>query len=251
MKKQIVILIVALVVFVSSTTVVLINSRLPKGIESVPEVTTMVVSEEEYTKEHEIGDRTTEAIISSEKFTTEMVIDDIDVTEHMTEEVVTESATSSKPGTECITTTQYSSPETQGQSTNNTTNHNSNAGQSSNAASSGANNPPTIIVISEPSSTEAEKQWVPPVTEMVWVVDREEYTETYPVYEMVPAERCHGCGGIFYTADDLYAHIDASAYDNCGGYTYEPQTVEVGTTEITYPEEGHWEPVVIEEGYWK
>lgn len=239
MKKQIVILIVALIVFVSSTTVVLLTNRIPKGTENIPDVTTIATSEEENTKEQVIGDRTTEAITASEKITTEMVLEDINEGDELKVDGKTDS-TSIKPGPseEEIQTSSAAAATNSG-------NNNPQTTQASNAEGAGPNN-------NVPTTTEAEKVWVPPVTEMVWVVDQEAYSETYPVYETVDAIRCTNCGGLFYSGDSYTEHIDANHYDDCGGSWYaDPQTIQTGTTEEHYPEEGHWEPVVIEEGYWR
>lgn len=221
-KRNIIILIVALVLLISSTTVCLVNvlGNRDKGAgNKVNGASEEMVADTE--------EKTTSA--TTEKVTTEKA-----TAEEMTtsEKTTTESSTSSKPkDTEEVTT----------ETVVNTT-------QSTEAPSTTQSAQATTQA---PATTEKEKVWHPPVTEMVWIVDEEAYTETIPVYETVPAVRCHGCGQIFYSQESIDAHGDESAYDNCGGYSSDYQQVQVGTTEVYHEEEGHWESVVVQEGYWE
>lgn len=108
---------------------------------------------------------------------------------------------------------------------------------------------------SEPSKpAEPEKQWNEPVYEDCWVVDQAAWDEVIeePVYEMVERCICNQCGADI--TSDPWGHLEQSAISggNCGGYHSDWQQVQTGTTTRTihHDEQGHYEPVLVQEGYW-
>lgn len=226
-RNKIIILVVALVMLIATGTVCLANvlgkEEPSAGASNSTEVFVVDDNTEAKTTEVESADKTTEQTATTEEKGT-------------TEKATTESATSAKPKDN--DTTSAAAPTTT------QTVHTSSG--TAPAATESVNQTTTTQ-----ATTEKEKVWHEPVIEMVWVVDKEAYTETIPVYETVPAVRCHGCGQIFYSQEDMDAHGDVSAYDSCGGYSSDYQQVQVGTTEVYHEEEGHWEEVVIQEGYWE
>ena len=106
--------------------------------------------------------------------------------------------------------------------------------------------------------TEAPRQpvWHDPVYEDRYVVDQEAWDEVVsePIYDMVELSICNGCGANI--TGDPWGHIDA-ALDagnyGCGGYHSEWIQEQTGTNEYTihHDEVGHWESVLVQEGYWK
>ena len=226
-KRNIIILIVALVLLISSTTVCLVKvlGNRDKGTgNKVDGATVVMVANTE--------EKTTSS--TTEKETTEKI-----TTEATTEKVTTESAsgTSTKPkDTEeattetVVTTTQSTEAPSTTQSTQVTTS--------------------TPTTTQAPTTTEKEKIWHPPVTEMVWVVDKEAWTETVTTTQTVEAVRCHGCQQKFTDSDSFWAHAYADVTGTCGGWSSDTVTIET-TTEVYHEEEGHWEEVVVQEGYWE
>lgn len=103
----------------------------------------------------------------------------------------------------------------------------------------------------EPSRPEEpEKQWHEPVYENRWVVDREAWDEVIeePVYEMVEHTICSSCGADI--SGWAVQHLEESL--DCGGYYSEWRQEQTGTTSHTvhHEEQGHYEPVLVKEGYW-
>lgn len=108
---------------------------------------------------------------------------------------------------------------------------------------------PTTAVAAD-DSTEG-KTWVPPVYKEVWVVDQEACTIENPVYEVVYVSYCNGCGAVITGKTDEHAKERLLAgHMECGGYTIVPEYVQVGVEVIEVPEQGHWEKVLVQEGYW-
>ena len=94
----------------------------------------------------------------------------------------------------------------------------------------------------------AGKTWHPPVYENVWVVDKAAWTEEIPKYEAELHWICNQCGAdITGNPGEHISNPDSS----CGGYHSEYYDVQVGTTTVNWPEEGHWEQKLVKEGYWE
>ena len=110
------------------------------------------------------------------------------------------------------------------------------------------------------ATTERAKVWHPEVTKQVWVVDVEAWTETITYTDYIDCYLCPNCGATFETYSQADAHLDASAdrylkgeiglYDICMNFRTFQKPVEKTDT-IEHPEEGHWETVVVKEGYWE
>lgn len=103
----------------------------------------------------------------------------------------------------------------------------------------------------EPSRpAEPEKQWHEPVYVNRWVVDREAWDEVIeePVYEMVEHTICSSCGADI--SGWAVQHLEESL--DCGGYYSEWRQEQTGTTSHTvhHEEQGHYEQVLVKEGYW-
>ena len=104
--------------------------------------------------------------------------------------------------------------------------------------------------VSDATDDTSEKTWVPAVYEDVWVVDQEAFSYENPIYETICLSICNGCGA------DITGNVDAHAtrenlLNGCGGYHTEYVQVQVGTETIEVEEVGHWEKVLVSEGYWK
>ena len=99
--------------------------------------------------------------------------------------------------------------------------------------------------------TEAPRQpvWHDPVYEDRYVVDQEAWDEVVsePVYDMVEQHVCAECGVI---SGDPNMHLLESGHSN---WWSEWISVQVGTNEYTihHDEVGHWESVLVQEGYWE
>lgn len=98
------------------------------------------------------------------------------------------------------------------------------------------------------SGSHAGQTWHPPVYEQVWVVDKAAWTEEIPQYEAELHWICNQCGAD--VTNCLYEHYLAAG-TTCGGYHSEYYDVQVGTTTVNWPEEGHWEQKLVKEGYWE
>lgn len=100
------------------------------------------------------------------------------------------------------------------------------------------------------SGTHAGQTWHPPVYENVWVVDKAAWTEEVPKYETKSREICRQCGAVMYTQDEVTNHF-TTVGSTCYSCYSDYYQVQVGTTTINWPEEGHWEQKLVKEGYWE
>ena len=106
--------------------------------------------------------------------------------------------------------------------------------------------------------TEATKAteaiWHPAVTKKVWVVDKASYTYEEPVYESQYRVICNTCGLDMteFSHSEIGSHQKAHMLngENCS-YAGKTVQVQVGTKTVTVPEEGHWETVVVKDGYYE
>lgn len=109
-----------------------------------------------------------------------------------------------------------------------------------------------------PAQPEPEPQpvWHEPVYESRWVVDQAAWDEivSEPIYAEVSRAICNGCGA------DITDCIDEHGYNammsgnmSCGSYHVATETVQTGTNNYTihHDEVGHWEQVLVQEGYWE
>lgn len=116
-------------------------------------------------------------------------------------------------------------------------------------AGNGGNSQPQQPVA---TTTEHTSVWHEPVYKDVWVVDVPAHTEEIPEYETRCRSVCNGCGAD--VTNDPIGHGKTQMLAgnmSCGGYHTEYYDVQIGTTTLNYPEEGHWEKVLVKEGYWE
>lgn len=96
---------------------------------------------------------------------------------------------------------------------------------------------------------EPEKVWHEPVYENKWVVDQAAWDETVsePIYEMVEHEICSTCGADF--KGGIGEHLDETMH---GGWYSNWVQEQTGTNTYTvhHDEVGHYEQVLVKEGYW-
>lgn len=112
----------------------------------------------------------------------------------------------------------------------------------------------------QPATPESEHErqpvWHEPVYEQQWVVDQAAWDETVsePIYEEVSRAICNGCGA------DITDCIDEHGYNammsgnmSCGAYHVVTETIQTGTNTYTihHDEIGHYENVLVQEGYWE
>ena len=102
----------------------------------------------------------------------------------------------------------------------------------------------------KPSQPEKQPVWHDPVYEKKWVVDQAAWDETIsePIYEMVLHWYCNTCNADI--SADPEGHVDETMH---GGYRSEYKQEQVGTNTHTihHDEIGHWEDVLVQEGYWE
>lgn len=142
----------------------------------------------------------------------------------------------------------------------------SNSGNSDNSGNSGSNNsgnsnPTPSQKPSTPATTEAPTSqhqhnynvWVK--TKDAWdetVIDQAAYDETiaHPAeYKTVPAVECHGCGGVFTSADAYLSHPCGDDYGTTT--TTAKQMTKDAWTETKHHDEKSHVVHHDEEGYWK
>ena len=93
--------------------------------------------------------------------------------------------------------------------------------------------------------------WHDPEYDHKWIVDQAAWDETVntPIYEERELSICNQCGA------DITNNIDAHFKANwdCSGYHSDWKTVQVGTDTSTlhHEEVGHWEDVLVKDGYWE
>ena len=108
-------------------------------------------------------------------------------------------------------------------------------------------------------STERQKIWHEPVTEQVWVVDHEAWTETWEEPATEYHDVCNYCGAIIdgigsghlSESWQRYVNGEISRDEVCFSYKTDVAFDVIVTKTMEHSEEGHYETVVIEEGYWE
>ena len=128
--------------------------------------------------------------------------------------------------------------------------------QGNGGSSSNTSNPSPAPQPEKPSQSEKQPVWHDPVYEKKWVVDQAAWDETVsePIYEMVEKAICNGCGADITNNIDghIYSALESGNY-NCGGWHSEWIQEQTGTNTHTihHDEVGHWEEVLVQEGYWE
>ncbi len=99
-----------------------------------------------------------------------------------------------------------------------------------------------------PSQNTSQKTWVEE-TERVWVVDREAWTESVPVYGTVEVSICNICGTDITGNTSAHAKEHMKAGEGSGHHS-EVRREIIGYDTVSHAEEGHWETKVVG-GHWE
>lgn len=99
----------------------------------------------------------------------------------------------------------------------------------------------------QPQNT-SQKTWVEE-TERVWVVDREAWTESVPVYGTVEVSICNICGTDITGNTSAHAKEHMKAGEGSGHHS-EIRQIVTGYNTVSHKEEGHWETKVVG-GHWE
>lgn len=101
---------------------------------------------------------------------------------------------------------------------------------------------------STPAPTQSQKIWVED-TERIWVVDKEAWTESVPVYSTVEVSICNVCGTDI--TGNTTAHGKAHMLAGEGsGHHSEVRQIVAGYNTIQHEATGHWETQVVG-GHWE
>ena len=99
-----------------------------------------------------------------------------------------------------------------------------------------------------PSQSASQKTWVEE-TERAWVVDREAWTESVPIYSTVEASICNICGTDITGNTSAHAKEHMKAGEGSGHHNEVRQKITSYNT-VSHKEEGHWETKVVG-GHWE
>ena len=98
-----------------------------------------------------------------------------------------------------------------------------------------------------PSQNAPQKTWVED-TERVWVVDREAWTESAPIYSTVEVSICNICGTDITGNTSAHAKEHMKAGEESGHHSETRQKI-IGYSTVNHKEEGHWETRAVG-GHW-
>lgn len=99
-----------------------------------------------------------------------------------------------------------------------------------------------------PSQNTSQKTWVEE-TERVWVVDKEAWTESVPIYSTVEVSICNICGIEITGNTSAHAKEHMKAGEGSGHHS-ETRQIITGHNTVSHSEEGHWETKVVG-GHWE
>lgn len=99
-----------------------------------------------------------------------------------------------------------------------------------------------------PSQSVPQKKWVEE-TERVWVVDREAWTESVPIYGTIEISVCNICGTDITGNTSAHAKEHMKAGEGSGHHSEVRRDI-TGYGTVIHAEEGHWETRIIG-GSWK
>lgn len=99
-----------------------------------------------------------------------------------------------------------------------------------------------------PSQNASQKTWEVD-TERVWVVDREAWTESVPVYGTVEVSICNICGTDITGNASAHAKEHMKAGEGSGHHSETRQKI-TDYESVSHKEEGHWETRVVD-GHWE
>lgn len=101
---------------------------------------------------------------------------------------------------------------------------------------------------SDPTPTQSQKIWVED-TERVWVIDKEAWTESVPVYSTMEVSICNICGTDITGSTSSHAKEHMRAGEGSGHHSETRQKI-AGYESVSHKEEGHWETKVVG-GHWE
>ena len=99
-----------------------------------------------------------------------------------------------------------------------------------------------------PPQNTSQKTWVEE-TERVWVVDREAWTESVPIYGTIEISVCNICGTDITGNTSAHAKEHMKAGEGSGHHSETRQKIIVYNT-VNHKEEGHWDTEVVG-GHWE
>lgn len=99
-----------------------------------------------------------------------------------------------------------------------------------------------------PPQNTSQKTWVEE-TERVWVVDREAWTESVPIYGTIEISVCNICGTDITGNTSAHAKEHMKAGEGSGHHSETRQKITSYNT-VNHEEEGHWETKIVG-GHWE
>lgn len=99
-----------------------------------------------------------------------------------------------------------------------------------------------------PPQNTLQKTWVEE-TERVWVVDREAWTESVPIYGTIEISVCNICGTDITGNTSAHAKAHMKAGEGSGHHS-EVRREITGYNTVSHKEEGHWETKIVG-GHWE
>lgn len=151
--------------------------------------------------------------------------------------------------------TKIASPDTVAEIEGDATNSDTAAEQTT--GSQGTEAPDSTPQVSTPGQTmsssnsapaQPQKTWVEK-TERVWVVDKEAWTESVPIYSTVEVSICNICGTDITGSTSAHAKEHMKAGEGSGHHSETRQIITSYNT-VSHKEEGHWETRVVG-GHWE
>lgn len=99
-----------------------------------------------------------------------------------------------------------------------------------------------------PPQSTSQKTWVEE-TERVWVVDKEAWAESVPIYSTIEISVCNICGTDITGNTSAHAKAHMKAGEGSGHHSETRQKI-IGYNTVSHKEEGHWEAKVVG-GHWE
>ena len=94
-----------------------------------------------------------------------------------------------------------------------------------------------------PSLSASQKIWVED-SERVWVIDKEAWTESVPIYGTIEISVCNICGTDITGNTSAHAKEHMKAGEGSGHHSETRQKI-IGYNTVSHSEEGHWETKVV------
>ncbi len=149
------------------------------------------------------------------------------------------------------TASPYSVAEIEGDATNSDTAAEQTTGSRGAGAPDSTSQVPTsgrTTSSSDSAPAQPQKTWVEE-TERVWVVDKEAWTESIPVYSTVEVSICNICGQDVTGNTSAHAKAHMKAGEGSGHHS-EVRREITGYDTVSHAEEGHWETKAVG-GHWE